>query len=64
MLIDWHWNHLDARIGESDSRSEVSGIFHPHGLALLEQKACQKIERLLHSGNHNDLVRAASHASR
>ena len=49
---------------EGRDGADVSGIFHAHVVARIDEDPCRQIERLLHTGNDRDLVGRAVHAAR
>jgi hypothetical protein len=64
LLIYGYRNDLRSNVPEGDASSKVSGIFHPYRLVRLEQKTREKIKRLLHSRNDDDLIGRTSYATR
>jgi hypothetical protein len=46
-------NDFGSDITECDGGAKISGIFHPYWIVFFEKKACEEIQRLLHSGNND-----------
>ena len=63
-LIHWYSNNPGSDIVKRDAGSEVPRIFHPYRIALFQEQPCQQVERLLYSGNEDDLLRGAAHPTR
>ncbi|WP_374956920.1 hypothetical protein [Paraburkholderia sp. BL18I3N2] len=53
-----------ARGFEHEAGAGITGIFHPRGVAGIEQQASAQVDRLLNAAQHDDVIRRASNAAR
>ncbi len=64
LLVDRHAGNARAGVEKSVMRARIAGVFHPHFFAIIQQQQRQHLQRLLRTGQHNNLLRCAAHAAR
>ena len=62
-LVHRHRDDLGSNIAKSNTGAKVSRVLRPNLVMFLKKQARQQIERLLSSGDDDDLFRVASHTS-
>jgi hypothetical protein len=64
VIVDGNWNNASAGSTQRERRAWIPWIFHPRGIAGVEQQARGQVETLLGTGGHDDLAGIAAHTAR